>query len=267
MPHGDEAPTFPFLKRDMLKEGSARPMRLRLSAAADIVGEVTLRAITANGVIDLNVNTTADGIVNADTVGIDDFPIMISAIDEGDAYSPNQCWANISLELNEIETISLASGFVYLDKGIGWPDMNHVDAVPGRGFITDVASPNPVAGAEFALTVPAGELWHVKAGSFTFVTAVAAANRLIHVVFTTDGGVIYDVFVLSVQTASLTRIHSLMKMFGSNDEADDDNIQISIPEDIWLTPGSTIASDTQNLQAADDFTALTLVVEKFFAQT
>lgn len=260
-------PQLPFLTREMLKFGNKTPMRLRLSAAASLVGEVNLRAVTRNGIIALNVETTADGVVQSDTVGIDDIPILVSAVDEGDSFLPGQCWANISLEFAEEETISLGSGFVYVDKGIMWPSANHQDAVPNRGDFATVKSANPAAGTEAALTIPAGQLWRILAAHIQLATDATVVNRSIRLALNISGGQKWIAFNVQAQTASTTYTHHFAHYGYANGEVSGAEMIYSLPQNIWLTPGSTIATDTLNLQAGDDYGIMVLIVEKFMAQS
>lgn len=250
----------------MLKYGNKTPMRIRLTAASNIAARVNLKAITRSGILNMNVITTADGKLSAGVTGIDDFPIMISASDPTDAFLPNQCWVNISLELNKDEHISLASGFVYIDKGVTWPNASLVDAVPGRGFITEVASANPAANAELTLTVPDGELWQVKAISTHFTADANVADRVPHFVFTGPGGLLIHTWAAAVFAASEAAFISCAKWGLISGVSNMDDFRIEMPSDIWLPPASTITSVTQNLQAGDDYTAMVVLVEKFFGQ-
>lgn len=250
----------------MLKYGNRTQLRLRISAAADIAGVVLLRALTRNGISSIPILTTVDGKINANVVRIDDFPIMASAVDTADAFKPNQCWANISLEISNAETISLASGFVYVDKGITWPNASLTDAVPGRGFITEIASANPAAGAELTLTVPDGELWHVKAISTHFTTDANVADRVPHFVFTGPGGLLIHTWAAAVFAASEAAFISCAQWGNISGVSNMDDFRIEMPSDIWLPPASTITSVTQNLQVGDDYTAMVVLVEKFFGQ-
>jgi len=260
-------PQLPFLTREMLRFGNKTPMRLRLTAAADIVGEVALRGFTRHGMIELHANTTADGVIGVTVIGIDDFPIMLSVGDVADAYGPNQCWVNVNLEMNEEETISLCSGFVYVDKGVGWPNMNHVDAVPGRGRFAEAQSNDAAAGAELLMTVPAGELWKLNFLSVQLTTDANAADRVPHFVFTLPGGVVLHTWAAQTITASQVTQISAAVWGVISGIINQDDYRVELPHELWLPAGSTVTTVTENLQVGDNWAVLTAQVEKFFAQS
>lgn len=262
-----EIPNLPFLTRDMLKFGHKIPLRLRLSAASDIVGEIKLKGFTRHGIIDLPVITTADGVVNADTVGIDDIPIMISAVDEGDTFAPNQCWCNISLELAEEEAISIASGFVYLDKGIGWPYMNHSDAVPNRGFMAEVSSSDPGNQTEALITVPDGELWLLHSASIELDTDANGGNRQTHLVITNPGGNEINFWNGSAIGANEVVVMSFAQFGVITEERDDNDERVAMPPNMWILPGGTIGTQTSLFKTGDNYAPLNVLVEKFMAQS
>ena len=259
-------PQLPFLTREMLKYGSTKPMRLRLSAASDIAAEILMRGITRNGVINHGVNTSADGLINADVIGIDDFPIWVSAVDEGDNFLPGQCWANISLELSEKETISLASGFVHQDKGIMWPSASHIDVMPGRGFITDVATTNPTAGVELTITVPDGEIWRLLQFSTVLVADATSISRRPHWRVTQPGGTETEFWTPGDQTANQTIPYFGQNAAGNFNNSNANHMMVPIPDQLFLGPAATFVSDTINFQAGDNWEAMNMRVEKFFSQ-
>ena len=259
-----EFPQLPFLTREMLKFGNKVPMRLRLSCASNIAGTVTVRGITRSGVIDIATTTTADGKITAEIQGIGDFPIMLSITDEGNAFLPGQCWCSVELELNEQETITLCSGFVYVNKGPTYPAVTSQDAIPGRGFFTEVSSADPAAGVDATITVPDGELWHILSGSVVLVTDATATDRRLQLVFTYPTAVIIGTMAETAHTANTTNKYSFMKVGVILNEQEDNDRILNIAHDIYLGPASTITTDITNIQAGDNLGVLSMSVEKFF---
>lgn len=257
-------PQLPFLTREMLKFGNKTPMRLRISACSNKVGEVRMRGFTRNGMIILNTQTTADGKVSTDNIGIDDFPVFISVVDPADAFLPGQAWGNVSLEIGENDTIPLCSGFIYGDKGVMWPDANHVDSVPGRGFLTTVSSADPAANTEVTVTVPDGELWLVHRLNVALVTDANAANRRVHFVFTDPGGGVCEAISTSDHPASTNRAYHVATYGTKGGTQVGGNEMIGLPSNLWIGPAGTITTETLSKQAGDNYGVMKVFVEKFF---
>jgi len=260
-------PQLPFLTREMLKWGSRNQLELTLSVAASNTGEVFLTGLTRSGVIRIKLNPSADGVLSQKTIGIDDIPIMLSVIDPDGNHNQSSCWASVELRVSKTETLHLCSGTVYQQKGITYPATSIQDIVPGRGFIAEVSSANPAAGAEALITAPAGELWHVLYGTVTLVTDATSTNRRVHLKLNDNQTTRIDVFTNQDQTASLTRRYSFSQLGVIQDPVDGDDIPIAIPNEIWIEPEGQIETDTVNLQAGDDFGAMSFLVEKFFGRS
>lgn len=259
-------PQLPFLTRQMLKYGNTLQLRLRLSAAADVVGVVRLKVITRHGMAEINVNTTADGAINSDTLGVDDFPIMVSATDADDTYAPNQCWANIELEIGEEEWFGLCSGFIHEDKSVSYPNTSMADAMPAHGRIVEVDGANPAAGAECLIPVPVGEIWQLKTLNVRFDCDSNVADRVPHFVFTGPGNMLIHTWAAAVFAADEGADISCAQWGLISGISNADDFRIELPSNIWLPPESTITTETQGIQVGDDYGVPCAVVEKYFAQ-
>lgn len=264
MVHIPEFPQLPFLTREMLKFGNKTPMRLRISCASNIIGTVKARGFTRSAVFELDGVTTADGKIAANILGVSNFPIMLSLTDTANAFLPGQCWASIELEMNEEETITLCSGFVYGNKGPTYPAVTNQDAVPNRGFFTEVSSADPIAGADAIITVPDGELWHILSGSVILVTDDTVTDRRLQLVFTYPSAVIIGTIAETAHAASTNNKYSFMKVGVILNEQEDNDRILNIANDIYLGPGGTITTDITNIQSGDDLGVLSMSVEKFF---
>jgi len=173
-------------------------------------------------------------------------------------------WVSISLLMGEVRVAELCSGFVTREKGVSWPPTNNKDPIPNRGSFVTKTSANPAVNTEISLSVPQGEIWHVLYGSATLVADSTAASRRVHFIFAPSDGASVDLWGTSIQTLSQTRKYNLSQLPGKIDGADNDDLAIPIPIEMWLDGGSTITTETQNIQAGDDWSALQLVVERFF---
>jgi hypothetical protein len=257
-------PQLPFLTREMLKFGNKTPMKIRLNVAADIIGSLILQGITRSGLISLEGKTSSDGKLNTTEIGIDDFPIMLSVTDKTKFFNPKQCWVSVEMEMFDQEIVTLCSGFVYLDKGVSFPAITQEDNMPGRGYIVEEVTLNPAAGAEILETVPAGEKWLIHSASVTFVADATVVNRKPHFVFRNDNGNQLEAFGYANVAASETVLLCGAKYGYVPDAEDAGAIPMVLPPDLWMLPAGTITTDTNNMQAGDNYGLMTLIVEKFF---
>jgi hypothetical protein len=248
----------------MIRDGNRIPVGLSVTIVADSADPIELRGFTQSGSIRRTITPAADGSQTTVTMNIDDFPIMLSLIDTDDLYLAGACWASISLMLNNQIIANLATGFIYREKGLTWPPVTHQDQIPGRGLIGHAASSNPAAGVNASITVPAGELWRVLAGSVQLVTDSQAGDRHVKLVFSVSGGVTIRIFSNVAHGVSSTLNYHYAHFSPPTDEQEGDDVLAGIPQDLFLTPASTITTEVDGFQSGDNFSILTVQIEKFF---
>ena len=259
-----EFPQLPFLTREMLKNGNQMSFSLFVTVVSGIQKTIEIRGFTRTGIIRQKITTPADGSGTTVRIGIDDIPIMVVVYDNLGQFLSNECWSGVALEINGLTVGELCSGFISREKKIAWPPIDNKDLILNRGAISAVESADPSAGANISLSVPDGELWLIHAAFLTFVTDSASANRRIHFIFTSAGGTITTLFSSIDQTLSLTRKYTIAKFGTIVDEANDKDILISLPNDLWLDGTGSITTVVKNFQGGDNLSKLELTVEKFF---
>jgi len=119
---------------------------------------------------------------------------------------------------------------------------------------------DPVAGAEFAYTVPAGERFEIIAMRIRFTTAVAAANRALHLYFRDPSANIVFGTVANVnQTASLIGEYNLGAGLGTVGELSTQTFEayMPFPKGFAMFEGWSIVTATSNIQAADQYNGIT----------
>lgn len=256
----------PFPTRDLLKWASKEQFRIRLAVAGDIAGTVSMRVMTRQSLSDAERDTSDDGLIQERILGVDDFPVFVGIVDRDNAFDPGQCWASATLEIGGQEAITLCSGFVFGNKGVSWPNANLADPNPNLGRVTSLDTADPAAGAETTITVPAGELWRLLGANVDLVTDSTATNRrpALHI---SDGANLDLVFTNgSDHVADLTH-HVVWSHYGDTPVRLKDNNSFNIiPAWLYVPPGGVISTVTANLQAGDNYGAMSLIVEKFVGQ-
>jgi hypothetical protein len=125
-----------------------------------------------------------------------------------------------------------------------------------RSRLVEVGA-EPAAGADWAVTVPAGELWELVTVQAELVTDATVADRR-PILSIGDGVATFaSIPSVAVQAASLTVAH----LWGQNLAATDGGSAQAMPlPKLLLQPGWTVAVDSTNLQAADAWSAPRLYV-------
>lgn len=174
---------------------------------------------------------------------------------------------NLVRQINPNTTINLTltKGGVTFFAPVCWPAIPPDFPQNKPGVIRQVVIGAPAAGVDFSTTVPNLARWRVIALRASLTTAVAVANREVILALGTAGSPVYNAIAVPLQAASLTYGYSwgagvttLLVIAGATTP----NINTSIPVDLWLPNGSTVASVTQNLQAADQWSSVQLLVEE-----
>jgi len=255
---------LPFLTRKMLTFDHEAFFELRIRSQADTAAVLTIRGLTRDGVFTFRHTTVAGGNTTTETFRIPDVPITVSVIDENQAYDQGECYAALSLSVNGGVVHALCSGLVFSQKAISFPQAESNPYMPDRGFIRTRTSADPAAGSELTITVPDGRIWNVLAVSFQLVAAAVAASRRVHVVFSASGGPTINVFSDIDQIINETRNYSVAHFGHVLDSLDDNDILIPLPDKMLLIPESTITTETTNLDGADNFGAMSVLVEEFW---
>lgn len=130
-----------------------------------------------------------------------------------------------------------------------------------HGRIRPITGTDPDAGTEISETVPARRRWRLLTINFSLVTDVTVADRYVRLIIDDGTTVLYISSAIAAHVASLTRNHS----YGVNGQTHDvtyNTFNTSLP-DLILISGFRIRTATQDLQAADNFTAPQMLVEEW----
>lgn len=262
-----EIPVLPFLVRDMLDFEHASTIAIRVTHQATEIGPLTIRGITREGVFTFTTTTQNNVLPISEDFRITDIPVFVSVLGTGTEFVQGQVFVSLSLIINGDRILELCSGLVTVVSGISYPAQATSDQIPGRGNFRVVEGSDPAAGAECTITCPTGVLWHVKSFMVIFTTSATVASRRPHLVFTLGGLAQISAFSSVDQLLSLSRQYSFAKYGSIADEIDDDDILVSLPEDIWMIPGDTVVTQTVGIQATDNYGSPRIAIEEWVRST
>lgn len=157
---------------------------------------------------------------------------------------------------------TLCQGYSTSNQPVSWPGGVNSTSVDVAGAIIPAGTSAPAAGNNFSITVPSNAKWRPIALNFTLTTSAAVANRMMIItlddgvnVFATGGNNNFitaaSVFTVCVQTASA------MNSSGVNVTA------VNLFAGTFLLPGFRIRSLITNLQAGDQISAVSMLVEEW----
>lgn len=156
----------------------------------------------------------------------------------------------------------LFSDYLSFNGGIGFPGGRQISASESTGNLKSVTGSAPAAGADFVLAVPAFLRWRVVGVFATLVTSAAAANRIPRIRLD-DGAVVYHQGTPNQVVPASTNANVSGNTATQAAVAGDPAVMVPFPSGLILPPAHRILSNTLNIQAGDQWSAATALVEEY----
>lgn len=260
-PKEDGKPTFLTRKQLAFENGTAFGLSVTIKGLA--ASDVEIRGFTKEGPFTFRNRIVTTGVAQTAVFRIPDIPTLISVVDLTGSQSQGDCYVDLNLTVNGTKSFALCSGWVYKTKSISYPATSNADYIPTRGKIVNISAPaNPAAGAEFNFVLPSGYKYKILAVSCFLTTSAAVATRRAKFILTINGETQYYMFSLIDQVASLQR-HYRGAIQASQTVVAGNKIGFQIPDEMWTDGGESFQSETEGIQAADQWSTLMLTVERF----
>lgn len=162
---------------------------------------------------------------------------------------------------NQISQV-LMSGYVTAFNDLSWPGSPLWPSTKGRGRIRSITGSTPAAGGEISESVPGNGIWRLISFSYILTTAVAAATRASRLILDDGTNAFATLSPAATQIASLVNTYTWGPAL-SPLAIGVGVIQQPTPNDCVLFGGFRIRTSTQNVQAADQYTAVQYEVEEW----
>jgi len=147
---------------------------------------------------------------------------------------------------------------------LSYPQSPIADSITGAGFITFGGVTTPAAGADWSLSVSANVNWAIRSICARLTTAAAVATRLARVQVFSGSLVSADVPAFATQAASLVNIYTWAPgVTGASIGSAPGFVSQGFPREIRLPPGNIIRSQTENIQAADQWDQIVVQIEQW----
>lgn len=258
---------LPFLTRKMLSFEHGVAFDLELNTIATDSGILNIIGATREGIFKFRAAPAGDGSAETFIFRIPDVPIFVTVFTNDISVERGDDWVFLFLRAGSERILKLASGYVSKQSGLNWPASQSESELSGGGKFKTVQGSNPVAGAECTITVPTSEHWILKGFHVELVTDATVATRLVHLTANVFGGSVrLNISAGNSQAASLTRQWHFAPDLAQNLGVQDNDIFISLPQDLHLKAAATITTETTALQAGDNFGVPTAWVEQYIEQ-
>jgi hypothetical protein len=161
-------------------------------------------------------------------------------------------------------SVVLLAGYVYGQNVVSWPTSQLWPMSFGRGAMRVINGTTPAPGGEITEVVPSNVLWRLQTFSFVLNTSAAVANRGVLLVF--DNGVASYSYstATSGQPAGLSQSYTfapgypLVNIYPSQ-------VMAPAPTDHFIPAGFRIRTATPSLQAGDQYSTISYLVEEWLA--
>lgn len=256
---------FPFLTREMLKFDHGTQIKLSVKYRTFEAVTFTVRGATRSGLFS---HTVIAGINQNETeslVALPDIPIWVNISTPAQIVTNNVLYAQIAISLNGSLAYTLCAGYINDSRSMSWPSTNLKPPQPdtfGYHHLLNVASPG--AGAEWSSSLGPYNVSRLRFMQFTLTTSATVANRRVHIGIDDNAGGFMEIASGTDQLLSQARVYSVCAIGGAPTFADDNDILIPWPAGLVLGTDTIIRSKTVNLQAGDQFSAITVNTEKWF---
>lgn len=139
--------------------------------------------------------------------------------------------------------------------------MSYVSLKSPNALPEIVTGDDPAAGAEVSVTVPDGEVWELFSVRVQLVCDATVANRRSALSLTDGTTEFFRAHSIANQTASETTTYQFADMYQHTSQLLG-KLAIRIPQSFTLLGGWTVETQTDSLQAGDDYGAPLLYVVK-----
>lgn len=189
--------------------------------------------------------------------------ITVGAPREGQTYATLSLGRGRGTTYTELETF--ASGTITAAHRLGWPGALVGSPLEGPGAIRVITATVPAAGADWSETVPTGAVWELVACRASFVAAAAVATRQPFMLLDDGVNALYYLSGHGGATANSTTLYQWAQGVPFTGLLAGAPAPIAVPTRVRLSAGSRVRVSTINVQAADQWSAIVLLVNEWIA--
>lgn len=259
-------PQLPFLTREMLTFGNEAKFEIYVRVYSNSTSTINLVGVTREGLIKFPITHTGDDTLDEFTFGIADIPILLSASVHTIGHQIGTTHVIAYLLINGERVLKFFSGYLSSLTSLSWPIAQSDPELGPYAVIEEFNPSNPAAGAEWFEYADLRRRFKLKYIVATLTTDANAANRRVHLRIssaTATDAKRFEVISDTVQTASTAIKYSFAPYGVLPITNSDDDILVNIPADMWIVQSGGIESEVENIQAGDQWSNISVVVEEY----
>ena len=222
------------------------------------------------GVHEINelMTPTSDRSLNTFSFGLH-YGYLVSAVIKATAGSPHRGQTLATMLLARppaaafAPKVLLAQDYVTTQYGPLYPGGKQGAGVDGQGALFSFSVAQPAAGADWVQTVPTGARWILHGIYATLATAIAVANRQPLLLFDDGTNKLVAANTALVQAASLTEDWAWSPTVSTTGLFQSNVNEVQLPFPVPLSAGWRVRTLTGAIQAADQWSAIRLLVEEW----
>ena len=228
--------------RMVTTEGAIRPFQRILRPTADRTPDSTFIFIGEGWLLNLSVHTQTVNILRGQCFVLGFYIAGLSTSDQ--------------------ITAIILSDYVYTDYVVSYPFGLLKGPDSERGTPRVIIGTNPAAGSEASETVPTRAWWQLPTLAVQLVSDATSAARNVRLIINAGGSNELIVRASNTQSLSLTRRYDFF-VGAPWGVGGDLGMHAPLPQDLYLPAGTTIGTNTDLLQAGDDFGSPQLSVNEW----
>ena len=245
--------------------GARAHKQIQIESWSNSARTLLLRGSTPGGPFAEQHTTNADRSKATNTYEIHGIPSKLQISPSTAPVRRGECYVRVTLLQDGEPVQRLSSAYITDSKTLSWPPGQFEGFTEGPGLIRVISGTDPAAGAEITEAVPTNARWRLLIVYASLVTDATVISR--YVGWLLDDGAAtfwyrnYDL----VQDASKTEPYNLSQAqnfvaalgSGSN---------MPIPIGLLMYQGWRVKTQTNNLQAGDDWGLPKIVVEEWIEE-
>jgi len=227
--------------------------------------QYTISILTRDGMEDISYLSSSDRSQGWSVRRLSNLPMLVSIYPGQTPIRKGEVYVTVALRFGGTCLWPLLAGYIYDGHRLTWPPGFFEGMTEGPGLLRSITGTNPAAGAEISEAVPTNARWRIKSLIFTLVTDGTVANRLVKIVIDDGANALSKGSCGNYQTASQTYVYtggaglypsSLLIGYWN----------IVLPEMPILFQGWRIRTETDTIQAGDNYGAPQLLVEEWIQE-
>jgi hypothetical protein len=178
-----------------------------------------------------------------------------------------QCYAILSIVRgstgNQVDLSTLGAGYVTAVQRLAWPGAGFQSSLDGGGALRSITGAVPAAGAEVSETVPTGARWELISFAALLTTSATVSNRSANHTLDDGANIYFRADSNLAHAASIALLYVLATCFTIPSSTNGLAYQKPLPPNIRLGAGHRIRTQTTNLQAGDQWSAVQYLVREW----